>query len=111
MLAYCIFKVWVFFFPFSTVDLAAGWENVWTSSVTTRQQSSPAIMLLLPSSMPGMPGRTLMTGSTLGKERTWQRGKTKKSAEMWMNLVPVVPSETSQKEKGRYRIGTHICGV
>jgi len=111
MLAYCIFKVWVFFFPFSTVDLAAGWENVRTSSVMTRQQRSPAIVLLLPSSMPGMPGRTLMTGSTLGKEITRQRGKTKKSAEMWMNLAPVIPSETSQKEKGRYRIGMHICGV
>lgn len=31
-----------------------------------------------PSSVPGRPG-TLMTGSILGKERTRQRGKTKKS--------------------------------
>lgn len=65
----------------------------------------------LPSSVPGRPGHTLMTGSILGKERTRQRGKTKKSAEMWMNLAPVIPSETSQKGKGRYHIGRHICGV
>ena len=29
----------------------------------------------------------------------------------WMKLDPVIQSEVSQKEKNRYRIFTHICGI
>ena len=31
--------------------------------------------------------------------------------EMWMNLETVIQSEVSQKEKNKYRILTHICGI
>ena len=29
----------------------------------------------------------------------------------WMNLDPLIQSEVSQKEKGKYRIITHIYGI
>ena len=29
----------------------------------------------------------------------------------WMNLEPVIQREVSQKEKDKYRILTHICGI
>ena len=29
----------------------------------------------------------------------------------WMNLEPVIQSEVSQKEKGKYHILTHIYGI
>ena len=29
----------------------------------------------------------------------------------WMNLEPVTQSEVSQKEKNKYHILTHICGI
>ena len=29
----------------------------------------------------------------------------------WMNLEPIIQSEVSQKEKDKYRILTHICGI
>ena len=29
----------------------------------------------------------------------------------WMNLEPIIQSEVSQKEKSRYNILTHICGI
>ena len=29
----------------------------------------------------------------------------------WMNLEPIIQSEVSQKEKEKYRILTHICGI
>ena len=32
-------------------------------------------------------------------------------AEMWMDLETVIQSEVSQKEKKKYRILTHICGI
>ena len=31
--------------------------------------------------------------------------------EMWMDLETVIQSEVSQKEKNKYRILTHICGI
>ena len=31
--------------------------------------------------------------------------------EMWMDLQSVIQSEVSQKEKNRYCILTHICGI
>ena len=31
--------------------------------------------------------------------------------EMWMDLETVIQSEVSQKEKNKYRIITHICGI
>ena len=30
---------------------------------------------------------------------------------MWMNLESVIQSEASQKEKNKYRILMHICGI
>ena len=32
-------------------------------------------------------------------------------AETWMDLETVIHSEVSQKEKNKYRILTHICGI
>lgn len=72
-----------------------------TAEKSSRGAGSP------PSSVPGRPGHTLMTVQLRKRENT--QGKTKKSAEMWMNLAPVILSETSQKGKGRYHIGRHIC--
>ena len=31
--------------------------------------------------------------------------------EMWMDLETVIQSEVNQKEKNKYRILTHICGI
>ena len=31
--------------------------------------------------------------------------------EMWLNLETVILSEVSQKEKNKYRMLTHICGI
>ena len=31
--------------------------------------------------------------------------------EMWMDLESVIQSEVSQKEKNKYRILTHVCGI
>ena len=33
------------------------------------------------------------------------------SAEMWMDPETVIQSEVSQKEKNKYCILTHICGI
>ena len=32
-------------------------------------------------------------------------------AEMWMDLESVIQSKVSQKEKNKYRILMHICGI
>ena len=29
----------------------------------------------------------------------------------WMNLEPIIQSEVSQKEKNKYRILAHTCGI
>ena len=29
----------------------------------------------------------------------------------WMNLEPIIQSEVSQKEKGKYHVLTHIYGI
>ena len=39
------------------------------------------------------------------KERNWG------ILGMWMDLETVIESEVSQKEKNKYRILTHICGI
>ena len=31
--------------------------------------------------------------------------------EMWMDLGSVIPSDVSQKERNKYHILTHICGI
>ena len=31
--------------------------------------------------------------------------------EMWMDLETVIPSEVSQKEKNKYHILSHLCGI
>ena len=31
--------------------------------------------------------------------------------EMWMDLESVIQSEVSQKEKNKYHILTHVCGI
>ena len=40
-----------------------------------------------------------------------KRNETELFVEMWMDLGIVIQSEVSQKEKNRYRILTHICGI
>ena len=40
-----------------------------------------------------------------------KRKKTGSFVEMWMDLESVTQSEVSQKEKNKYRILTHICGI
>ena len=32
-------------------------------------------------------------------------------AEMWMDLAMIIQSEVSQKEKSKYHVLTHICGI
>ena len=40
-----------------------------------------------------------------------KRNKIGSFLEMWMDLESVTQSEVSQKEKSKYRIITHICGI
>ena len=40
-----------------------------------------------------------------------KRNETGSFVEMWMDLESVTQSEVSQKEKNKYRILTHICGI
>ena len=40
-----------------------------------------------------------------------KRNKIGSFAEIWMDLETVIQSEVSQKEKNKYRILTHICGI
>ena len=40
-----------------------------------------------------------------------KRNKTGSFVEMWMDLESVIQSEVSQKEKNKYRVLTHICGI
>ena len=40
-----------------------------------------------------------------------KRDKIGSFVEMWMNLESVIQSEVSQKEKNKYRILTHTCGI
>ena len=40
-----------------------------------------------------------------------KRNKIGSFVEMWMDLETVIQSEVSQKEKNKYRILTHICGI
>ena len=40
-----------------------------------------------------------------------KRNEIGSSVETWMNLETVIQSEVSQKEKNKYRILTHICGI
>ena len=40
-----------------------------------------------------------------------KRKKIGSFVEMWMDLESVIQSDVSQKEKNKYRILTHICGI
>ena len=40
-----------------------------------------------------------------------KKNKTGSFTEMWMDLESVIQSEVSQKEKNKYRILMHICGI
>ena len=40
-----------------------------------------------------------------------KRDETGSFVEMWMDLETVIQSEVSQKEKNKYHILTHICGI
>ena len=40
-----------------------------------------------------------------------KRNEIRSFVEMWMDLESVIQSEISQKEKNKYRILTHICGI
>ena len=40
-----------------------------------------------------------------------KRNKIVSFAEMWVDLETVIQSEVNQKEKNKYRILTHICGI
>ena len=48
---------------------------------------------------------------TMGYYSAIKRNKTGSFVEMWMDLESVIQSEVSQKEKNKYRILTHICGI
>ena len=46
--------------------------------------------------------------------RTWKQPKcplTDEWIEIWMDLESVIQSEVNQKEKNKYHIFTHICGI
>ena len=40
-----------------------------------------------------------------------KRNKTGSFVEMWMDIEFVIQREVSQKEKNKYHILTHICGI
>ena len=40
-----------------------------------------------------------------------KRNKIRSFVETWMDLETVIQSEASQKEKNKYRLLTHICGI
>ena len=40
-----------------------------------------------------------------------KRNEIESFVETWMDLETVIQSEVSQKEKNKYRILTHICGI
>ena len=40
-----------------------------------------------------------------------KRNKIGSFTEMWMDLETVIQNEVSQKEKNKYHILTHICGI
>ena len=40
-----------------------------------------------------------------------KRNEVRSFVEMWMDLESVIHSEVNQKEKNKYRILTHICGI
>ena len=40
-----------------------------------------------------------------------KRNEIGSSVEMWMDLGSVIQSEVNQKEKNKYRILKHICGI
>ena len=40
-----------------------------------------------------------------------KRNETGSFVEMWMDLESVIQSEVRQKEKNKYRVLTHVCGI
>ena len=48
---------------------------------------------------------------TMDYYSTIKRNEIGSFVEMWMDLESVIQSEVSQKEKNKYCILTHICGI
>ena len=49
--------------------------------------------------------------STMEYYSAIERNEIGSFVEMWMDLETVMQSEVSQKERNKYRILTHICGI
>ena len=48
---------------------------------------------------------------TMGQHSAIKRNASESVLMRWMNLEPVIQSEVSQKEKDKYHILTHLCGI
>ena len=48
---------------------------------------------------------------TMGQYSAIKRHASESVLMRWMNLEPVIQSEVSQKEKDKYHILTHLCGI
>ena len=48
---------------------------------------------------------------TMAYHSAIKRNRIRSFLEMWMYLETVIQSEVSQKEKNKYHILTHICGI
>ena len=48
---------------------------------------------------------------TVGYYSAIKRNKIGSFVETWVDLETIIQSEVSQKEKNKYRILTHICGI
>ena len=49
--------------------------------------------------------------STMEYNSARKRNETESFVETWMDLETVIQSEVSQKEKNKYRLLTHKCGI
>ena len=47
----------------------------------------------------------------MSRDSAIKRKKTVLFAESWMDLQSIIQHEISQKEKNKYRVLTHICGI
>ena len=52
-----------------------------------------------------------MAGSYTMEYYSVKRNEIGSAVETWMDLESVIQSEASQKEKHKYHILTHICGI
>ena len=48
---------------------------------------------------------------TMGYYLAIKRNETDSSVEIWMNLKSATQSEVNHKEKNKYHILTHVCGI